>query len=295
MINCVYYYARVIIMNKIQIGRKQVHSLPIPQNPNYKHDIATFNAWLNNEGRVISSEALEEFFSHLQNEGLKPSTIKRYKSSIRRSMKELLGEHLTKLQNESIDAFFRTIKITSDKDEKGITENEILSSDELKALLNASGHKTSLIIQALFETACRVSELCSIRLSNCKRFKAGMEIRIIGKGNKSRNVYMSYDLYKAIRDTYEGRVYLFESGRKPLSRITVHTLIKRAGLKIGRYDIHAHTLRHTFATINITKLGLPKVSKYLGHSSINVTTSFYLHGKASLNEVLTCTKEILGE
>ncbi len=292
---CVYYYARVKFMNEIQIGRNKVYILPVPQNPNYKHDIVAFNAWLSSESKAISSDVLEEFFTHLQNEGLKPSTIRRYKSSIRRSMKELLGEHLTKLQNESIDAFFRTIKITSDKDEKGITENEILSSDELKALLNASGQKTSLIIQALFETACRVSELCSIRLSNCKRFKNGMEIRIIGKGKKSRNVYLSYDLYKAIREIYNGRIYLFESSRKPLSRITVHTLIKRAGLKIGRYDIHAHTLRHTFASININKLGLPKVSKYLGHSSINVTTSFYLHGKASLNEVLTCTKEILGE
>lgn len=280
-------------MNNIQIIRKDWKALPLPANPNYQKDISRFNSWLNSNQLTIGKESLEAYFHHLQNEGLKPSTLHRHKASLRKSMKALFGSHLTKMQDESINIFFKTIKITEHKDERGITENKILTVDELRSLLNVSGHKTALLIQALFETACRVSELCNIRVSNCKPYKNGMEIRITGKGNKSRMVFMSHPLYQKIRETYGGKVFLLGSGKKPISRITVHTLIKRAGQKIGRPDIHAHVLRHTFATMNINRLGLPKVSKYLGHSNINVTTTFYLHGKASLEEILTNNKNIL--
>lgn len=280
-------------MNDVQIIRKHWRTLPLPSNPHYRSDITKFNRWLDSNRLAISKESLEAYFRYLQIEGLKPSTLYRYKASIRKGMKELFGNNLTKMQNESINIFFKTIKITEHKDERGITENKILTVDELRSLLNVSGHKTALLIQALFETACRVSELCNIRLSNCKSYKNGMEIRITGKGNKSRIVFMSHPLYEKIRETYRGKVFLLGSGKKPISRITVHTLIKRAGQKIGRPDIHAHVLRHTFATMNINRLGLPKVSKYLGHSNINVTTTFYLHGKASLEEILTNNRDIL--
>jgi len=280
-------------MNNVQIIRKHWKALPLPANPNYRNDIIRFNSWLNSNRLAIGKESLEAYFNHLQNEGLKPSTLHRYKASLRKSMKELFGSNLTTSQNENINIFFKTIKITEHKDERGITENKILTVDELRSLLNVSGHKTALLIQALFETACRVSELCNVRLSNCKPYKNGIEIRITGKGNKSRMVFMSHPLFEKIRQTYRSKVFLLGSGKKPISRITVHTLIKRAGQKIGRPDIHAHVLRHTFATMNINRLGLPKVSKYLGHSNINVTTSFYLHGKASLEEILTNNKDIL--
>jgi integrase/recombinase XerD len=276
----------ILVVNKIK-------ELPLPANSNYRSDVEKFNYWLKSNNKNFSKDSLENYFKHLESEGLKPSTIRRYKSSLRKTTKELLGDSLTRLQDESINAFFRTIRLTDNKDEKGITENKILSPDELKSLIKISGKKTSVIIQSLFETACRVSELCNIRLSNCKRYKNGIEIRIIGKGNKSRNVFMSNDLYRTIRETYKGKKYLFEHDNKPLSRITVNTLIKRAGGKIGRDDIHAHTIRHTYASLNIQRLGLPKISKYLGHSNMQITHSFYLHGKASLDEVLSNTDDIL--
>ncbi len=279
----------------LQFWTKSRSELPLPANLNYRHDIQKFNAWLRENDLHFSQEAVIQYFSFIAQEGIKPRTIQRYKASLRQTIKESFGDRLTRLQNEKINLFFRAIKITDTRDEQGITHNNVLSSEELKRLINQSGRKTSLIIQALFETASRVSELCNIRLSDCKRSRDGMEIRIIGKGSKSRFVYMTYDLFSIIKKTYEGKTYLFEYKGKPMSRITAHTLIKRAGLKIGRQDLHPHMLRHTFATLNINRLGLPKVSKYLGHSSINVTTAFYLHGKPSLEDVLSNTRELLGE
>ncbi len=70
-----------------------------------------------------------------------------------------------------------------------------------------------------------------------------------------------------------------------MSRFTVHTLIKNAGRKIGRPEIHAHTFRHTWISDYIPVYGLIKASKYAGHSRVDTTARFYAHGKPSEEEI----------
>ena len=102
---------------------------------------------------------------------------------------------------------------------------------------------------------------------------------------------MSLELFEEIRRTFNGQKFLFEtSHEKAISRKTIHVLIKRAAAKIGRADIHAHTLRHTWATLSIHNLGLSKVSKYLRHSSADITARYYLHGQATLKEIIQNNK-----
>lgn len=183
-----------------------------------------------------------------------------------------------------LDTVFKSVK-TGSPDERVLTE-DVLTRDEFKELIDRSGEKTGLIIQALYYSAARVSELVNVRLSDCTPTGNGVMISIIGKGRKARRFFMPLNLFNAVRKAYQGETFLFETAGKPLSRYTVNTLIKRAGEKIGRPDIHAHTLRHTWATHRINDLGLSKVSRYLGHSTPATTAKYYLHGSPSMTEIL---------
>ena len=139
-----------------------------------------------------------------------------------------------------------------------------------------------------------MSELCNTRLSDCQERKDAVIIRVIGKGNKEGFFFMSIDLFQEIKQAYRGKTYLFECKGKAMSRMTVYTLIKRAGSKIGRPDIHPHTLRHSWASLSIDVLGLAKVSGYLRHASQDTTDKYYLHGKAEMLEILAVNTLKLG-
>lgn len=259
--------------------------------PAYHQDIRTFNRWSN--GRPITAETVAEYFDHLRKLGRKAATIERHKAAIKAALKSS-AQGLTYAAAAQLDAFFKTIK--GGRRAEAITVDAILSRTELQALIKAAGPKTGLVIRALFETAARVSELVNIRLADCTRKAAGVEIRITGKGRKEGVLFMSCELFDAIQDTFKGRQFLFENSTtgRPITRQNVHILIKRASWSIDRPDIHAHTLRHTWASMAIHTLGLAKVSKQLRHSSPDITARYYLHGQASIAEVMQTNNQILG-
>lgn len=276
-------------MNEIQ-GQRTFQLLPESVSKVYQNDIKTFNAWA--AGRPVTADLVAGYFEHLRKLGRKPSTIGRQKVSIKSALMSLKGNGLTLADSAKLDTFFKTIKTGTRN--TAITTDATLTKEELEALIRKSGRKTSLIIRALFETAARVSELTNITLKNCKPKPNGIEITVIGKGNKEGVFFMPPALFEEIKQTFKGRVYLFEvRDGKAISRKTVHTLIKRAAVRIDRYDIHAHTFRHTWATLSLPKLGLSKVSKYLRHTSPDTTARYYLHGQASIEEVLTNNSNIL--
>jgi len=279
------------IMNDLETI-KVFQLLPDSVSKVYQYDIRTFNTWA--AGRPITSELVQEYFEHLREIGRKPSTIGRQKVSIKAALLSLRGNGLTLSESAKLDTFFKSIKSGTRK--TAVTEDAVLTRKEFEQLTLKAGKKTSLIIRALFETAARVSELTSITLKNCKRKPHGIEITIIGKGNKEGVFFLPVNLFDEIKQTFKSRVYLFEVKHgKAISRKTIHTLIKRASIHIDRYDIHAHTLRHTWATLSMPKLGLAKVSKYLRHATPETTARYYLHGQASIEEVLKNNNQIMGE
>jgi len=214
----------------------------------------------------------------------KPATVARKKQALKAAIKAHIGHGLTLGQAAQINTFFAEIK--TPKPSRAITQEKTCSLDELRKIIDASGKKTALIIRALYVTACRVSELCTIRLADCETIGDAVAIRILGKGQKERVVYMRKTLFDEIRKEYNGAIYLFERNGKPLSRMTVHTLIRRAGKAIGR-KIHPHTIRHSFATNRLNELGIDTVAAYLGHASTATTAQYYLHNKPRVETVLS--------
>ena len=155
-----------------------------------------------------------------------------------------------------------------------------------KILESDSGNSLEkLIIETLYQTGMRKSELCNILLEQVDFSKS--EIFVKGKGNKQRVVPISENLlkrmqeYVAIRKPNEDSgIYFFvrENGKK-LSEKFVYSVVNRyLSLITLKKKKSPHILRHSFAT-HVLNNGaeISKVKKILGHSSL-ASTQVYTNG-----------------
>ena len=170
---------------------------------------------------------------------------------------------------------------------------EVLTVQEIDDMIahidmsKPEGHRNRAIIEMLYGSGLRVSELTDLRLSNIYRQDGYM--RIIGKGNKQRLVPLSPESDKQLGYWLEDRnrldikpeatdiVFLNHYGRQ-LTRAMIFTIVKRLAQAADiRKNISPHTLRHSFAT-HLLQNGadLRIIQQLLGHESI-VTTEIYTH------------------
>lgn len=144
--------------------------------------------------------------------------------------------------------------------------------------------RNEAIIELLFASGMRVSELCDLKVCDVD-LNIG-RIRIIGKGNKERFVDICQDeTQKALsewlecRDRYVDDAPFFCSrlGRK-MSQQSVRLLVRQLTLICGiKKHVTPHTFRHTFATLLLEEdVDIVYIQHLLGHSSI-MTTQIYTH------------------
>ena len=250
----------------------------------YRLDVKGFNTWL--AGRPVQPETLRKYFAELE-QTHRVSTLSRKKSALKKAIAQTRGGTLTLAEQAQLTEVFKEIK--TGQAESAVHAHEILTRDELAEITTTAGEKTSAIITALYETAARVSELLSLRLADCTIRGESVQCEIRrGKGKKQRTAFMSKATFENLKALYAGNTFLIERNGKEISRHTVGTMIKRAGVFIGRPDIHPHTLRHTKASHLLTAgMSLPAVSKYCGHSDPAVTAKFYLHDTPTAEAVLS--------
>lgn len=168
----------------------------------------------------------------------------------------------------------------------------VLSVEEVSAILESVPDKGEMslrdraILEVLYGCGLRVSELCSLRISNI--YMEENFLRIIGKGNKERLVPFAPLTGEAISTwlgvrpaaaapQWDDFTFLNRFG-KPLSRISVFNLVKKYALAAGvTKEISPHTFRHSFATHLIENgADLRVVQEMLGHENI-LTTEIYTH------------------
>ena len=165
---------------------------------------------------------------------------------------------------------------------------EIIKMFEAIDLSSAEGARNRAMLETLYSSGLRVSELVELRLANIY-FDIGF-LRVVGKGNKERLVPIGRDALKYLKiyieevrvhvpviKGFESHAFLNRRGRK-LSRVMVFLVIKGLTEKIGlRKSISPHTFRHSFATHLIEGgADLRAVQEMLGHESIT-TTEIYTH------------------
>ena len=168
----------------------------------------------------------------------------------------------------------------------------VLSVEEVTKIIegvntgNWNGVRDRAILEILYGCGLRVSELCTLLISNV--YTSEGFLRIIGKGNKERLVPMggaAVDAFlewlairpEAAAPAYDDFAFLNRFG-KPLSRVSVFNMVKAAALNAGvDKEISPHTFRHSFATHLIENgADLRVVQEMLGHESI-LTTEIYTH------------------
>lgn len=221
-----------------------------------------------------------------QNRTLNKKTQNYYLIAIRSFLKYLARQEIKSLPPERIE-----LAKTPERSLDLITEAELKRLLEAPKGNDLKGLRDKAILELLFSTGLRVSELCSLTrdldLSND-------ELSIMGKGSKVRVVFIS-DYAKQILKEYLSKrkdlddalfVQLSKNGKVAeknnkslgLTRRSVERIIKENAVKAGiSKKVTPHTMRHLFATDLLSNgADLRSVQALLGHSNIG-TTQIYTH------------------
>ena len=248
---------------------------------------------------------LDKFLSFLEDEHIDPhsvdlDTFHRFSAAIID-----IGIHPTSLSRilAGVHSFYTFMVLTGelDSDPMELLEfpkkpqhlPDVLSVAEVDAIESEidlslpEGQRNKAIIEVLFSCGLRVSELCTLKLSDLY-LDEGF-IRVNGKGSKQRLVPISDKAVKELRlyfidrntinikPGYEDFVFISKR-KKNLSRIMVFHFLKELVEKAGIHKtVSPHTLRHSFATSLLEGgANLRAIQAMLGHESIG-TTEIYLH------------------
>jgi integrase/recombinase XerD len=232
----------------------------------------------------VTSHNLQDFIQYVNELGLAPHSQARILSGVKAFYKYLAFEDL--IENDP------TQLIEGPK--LGRKLPDTLDFNEIVSLLEAIDHSTPegqrnrAMLEVLYSSGLRVSELIDLRLTNIME-DIGF-LRVVGKGDKERLVPIGKDalkyfnIYKSevrvhinIQPGFENYAFLNRRGKK-LTRVMVFTIIKNLAISIGmKKNISPHTFRHSFATHLIEGgADLRAVQEMLGHESIT-TTEIYTH------------------
>ena len=225
---------------------------------------------------------------------LKPITQNYHIIAVRAFLKYLLKHDYKTLSPEKVELAktpSRMVEFLDSEDIKRLIEATNQEKEEILRLRDRS------IIETLFSTGLRVSELCSLKKEQIN-FKRN-EFTVRGKGDKLRLIFLSDDAasalqknlkvrndnsknlfiaHKQVGTKMEKELESFGKDAKGLTPRTVQRIIKKYALIGGiTKKITPHTLRHSFAT-DLLQNGadIRSVQSMLGHSSIT-TTQIYTH------------------
>ena len=241
----------------------------------YETDLKEFYDFAGDDEANI--ETVRNYLRKLYEDKYSSRSISRKVSSLKSYFKYLEGEGIIK------DNFMRLI--SNPKIEK--TLPNYLNYDDLEKLLNFPdrsnkyGLRDALILEMLYSSGVRVSELANMRLSDIDFGER--KILILGKGNKERYVYYGSKcadlLDKYLKIDYRESPYLLIGKRsEKLNEREIRSIVtdtaKKAGISV---HVTPHTLRHTYATHMLNDgADLKSVGDLLGHESLS-TTQIYTH------------------
>ena len=222
------------------------------------------------------------------NKNYSGSTKKRIQSSINQFLKYLIDENY--IANIEIN----NVSIMSEK-----KLHHLLSPKEIDKLIDFYNHdlfissRNKTIIDFMYSTGCRVSELMNVEESDIDIEEAF--VRLEGKGSKQRivplgsKVLINLESYLPLRNkdrkSKNNKLFISKS-YKNLDRTAVFRIIKSTGVKAGIHkELYPHILRHSAATHMLEGgCDLRTVQEFLGHSSVSTTQIYTKVTKAFLEE-----------
>ena len=253
---------------------------------NYGKDLKIFKTYLDSEHitniKNVDYKVLRQYLSFLYDFDYEKKTITRNISTLRSFFKYMHKENIIKSNCMTL--------IESPKLDKKLPK--VLNAIEIEDILNIPdittpiGKRDSVILELIYSTGVRVSELVNIKISDIDF--GSKKIIINGKGNKERIVLFGHVLEDKIN------LYLNDGRKELVKDINDYLILNKNGNKITprgieliidkilkaghiNFKISPHTLRHTFATHMLNNgADLKTVQELLGHESLS-TTQIYTH------------------
>jgi integrase/recombinase XerD len=252
----------------------------------YRADLMTLARGLAEKDKSIETADKADLLAFIAGRvegGAKPRSTARQLSSFRRFFRYIMREGM------------RDTDPTADIEMPRIGRSlpKTLTEEEVDSLLNAPntdeplGHRDRAMLELLYATGLRVSELINLKQSQIN-FNQGV-LRIVGKGDRERLIPLGEESQRWLRDFIDGprmeillerqTDYLFPTRRGDrMTRQAFWHIIKRYSDKAGvRKKLSPHSLRHAFATHLLNRgADLRVVQLLLGHSDLS-TTQIYTH------------------
>ena len=251
----------------------------------YRRDLVAWAAWLGPR-RLLAADRgdVEAWLAHQFRAKAKASSVARRLSALRRFYRLQLERAAVREDP--------TVRVRAPRKARRLPK--LLSEVQVEALLETPAVATTLglrdraMLETLYATGLRVSELTGLKLAQVS-LDAGV-VRVLGKGSKERLVPLGAEAVawlaryqKAARPELAGQAksdHLFLTARHgPLTRQAFWALVKRYAVKAGipAAALSPHVLRHAFATHLLNHgADLRVVQLLLGHADIT-TTTIYTH------------------
>ncbi len=252
----------------------------------YDYEITKFLDYLNDnhlDYKKINLDMIRNYLKYLDSLKYKKNSISKNLSSLR-SFYKFLTEEKVILNNP-----FKNI--SNPKKDKKLPD--FLNYEEINKLFDSADTTTPLglrnrcILELLYDTGIRVSELVNLKINDIEFDKK--IINILGKGKKERIVYYG-DYLQEVLDKYinDSRKYLLNNklseylilnnnGSKITTRGVEYIIDKMVNEAAIKHKISPHVLRHTFATHMLNGgADIKSIQQLLGHESLS-TTGIYTH------------------
>ena len=253
----------------------------------YDRDVQRLVSFLEARGRThprtVSYLDIRDHIYGLQDAGLKATSIRRFIAAARTYFLFLHEEgQLDEDPTERIES-----PKTGRKLPVFLAQDEVVRLIESPSIADRAYWRDRAILELLYATGIRVSELITARISSLD-LEEGL-LQVFGKGSRQRIIPMGRPAAVAVecylrevrpnldRGSAGGVLFLNRRGR-PLSRMAIWNLVRDAAERCGiQTKVSPHVLRHTFAT-HLLEGGadLEVVQKLLGHADIS-TTQIYTH------------------
>ncbi|MEK7615928.1 MAG: site-specific tyrosine recombinase/integron integrase [Patescibacteria group bacterium] len=234
---------------------------------NYDHYIGRILQFLNAKTPGdLTEEGIRKFRIDLNRQPIKKITQNYHIIALRSFLKYLAKRDIKALAPEKLE-------LSKQEDR----EVSFLEQDELnKVLTSAENLRDRAILETLFSTGLRVSELISLKRNEID-FNRG-EFTVRGKGSKLRVVFLSDSAIEAIEAYLEKRTDI-EPELFPLTVRQIQRIVRKYAIKAGIVGkkVSPHSLRHSYAT-DLLRNGadIRSVQAMLGHASVT-TTQIYTH------------------